>query len=127
MGKLIAVLEDDKEDFLVVKVEIMDYGVTIYGRARDGEMWAKAMAEMIKVINPPVKAHDDEKTRSGYHPNGSPKKRGEYYFHHVHVVGEPEEVMEMISKLELNNYLSKDMKLLCWSYLVEQQIGGFDD
>lgn len=109
MAKLLATLEHKVENpydkKLVTKVEVLDWGITLYGRARDGGDWPEKMQELIKLVNPPVFAHDDEATRAEYHPNGPAKKRGEHYFHHVHYKGSEEKCASKILAIKKEGFI----------------------
>jgi len=81
------ILEDTDDDSLICRVEKTDKCITLYGRANDDySRWAPIMHEMVKSAKPQSTAHYSDEERMLFHPNGSPKKRGYKYFHHVHIV-----------------------------------------
>ena len=91
-------------DYLVCKVEVIPHVcVTLYGRVRDSSStWAVKMQDLIRRVRPETKAHFSDKERDKYHPQGSPKKTGYWYFHHVHIPGElcselVEDIQEFLS------------------------------
>lgn len=70
---------------LICEIEVNDQCVTLFGRVRDdNDKFAPQMQDLIKAIDPDTEAHFEQEERDRFHPEGSPKKVGKYYFHHVH-------------------------------------------
>ena len=102
---LMRTIDFDDADYLLARVEIVlprpdfrledgtvmpgfDGCVTLYGRCMDDyKHFAPLMQELIAKVKPETTAHFTDEERKLYHPNGSAKKRGYKYIHHVHVPG----------------------------------------
>lgn len=90
---------------LICRIEVVEgQCVTIFGRVNDDpKRWSEEMQKLIKAVSPNTTCHRSDEERARFHPNGSPKKTGYKYFHHVHSDFDLEETLKRAA-----NWLPKE-------------------
>lgn len=119
MSQLLKTIEHHSEDHVINKVEVVEVTpnalvFTYFGRNIEGGIWPEEMQKVISLIKSDTTAHFSDEERAEFHPNGSPKKNGVRYFHHVHHSGDPKTLLTKLDELVrlqfVPNELAKEVK-----------------